>query len=64
MREAGLETKIERIDQVVTTYFEVDTKVWGTEASGKILHISIKKKAVILIRVYFKRILYKPMGGT
>lgn len=33
IRENGLETKIERIDQVVTTYFDVDTKVWGTEPS-------------------------------
>lgn len=35
VREYGLETKIERIDQVTTTYFDVCTKVWGTEPSGK-----------------------------
>ncbi|KAG2203455.1 hypothetical protein INT47_008182 [Mucor saturninus] len=33
VKEYGLETKIERIDQVITTYFDTTTKVWGTEPS-------------------------------
>lgn len=36
VKEYGLETKIERIDQVTTTHFDTSTKVWGTEPSGKI----------------------------
>ncbi|KAI9469780.1 MAG: hypothetical protein EXX96DRAFT_623387 [Benjaminiella poitrasii] len=31
VRECGLENKLERIDQVITTYFDVNTKVWGFE---------------------------------
>ncbi|KAG1442534.1 hypothetical protein G6F56_011024 [Rhizopus delemar] len=34
VREYGLESKIERIDQVTTTYFDVETKVWGKELSA------------------------------
>ncbi|KAI8991213.1 hypothetical protein BDF20DRAFT_843354 [Mycotypha africana] len=34
VREFGLENKIERIDQVTTTYFDVETKVWGNEPSA------------------------------
>jgi hypothetical protein len=37
VREYGLEAKIERIDQVTTTHFDVSTKVWGTEPSGKMI---------------------------
>ncbi|KAI9315191.1 hypothetical protein BX666DRAFT_2019879 [Dichotomocladium elegans] len=33
VREANLESKMERVDQMTTTYFEVDTKVWGMESS-------------------------------
>jgi len=36
VKEYGLENKIERIDQSITTYFDVSTKVWGTEPSGKL----------------------------
>jgi hypothetical protein len=35
VREYGLESKIERIDQVITSWFNVETKVWGKESSGK-----------------------------
>ncbi|KAI7864889.1 hypothetical protein BDF14DRAFT_1829930 [Spinellus fusiger] len=33
VREPGLESKIDRIDQITTTYFEVDSKIWGNETS-------------------------------
>ncbi|KAI8367527.1 uncharacterized protein BYT42DRAFT_586592 [Radiomyces spectabilis] len=34
VREGTLDTKMDRIDQSVVTYFEVDSKVWGNEASA------------------------------
>ncbi|KAI9474857.1 hypothetical protein BDB00DRAFT_879632 [Zychaea mexicana] len=34
VREATLESKFERIDQLKRTYFNVDTKVWGNDASA------------------------------
>ncbi|KAG1323821.1 hypothetical protein G6F62_009451 [Rhizopus arrhizus] len=34
VREYGLESKIERIDQVITSWFNVETKVWGKESSA------------------------------
>ncbi|CAO3612809.1 unnamed protein product [Mucor hiemalis] len=37
VREYGLENKIERIDQVTTTHFDVNTKVWGTEPSAYLM---------------------------
>ncbi|KAI8090678.1 hypothetical protein BDF21DRAFT_411805 [Thamnidium elegans] len=37
VREYGLDTKIERIDQVVTTHFDASTKVWGTEPSAYLM---------------------------
>ncbi|KAI8136534.1 hypothetical protein BJV82DRAFT_639877 [Fennellomyces sp. T-0311] len=33
VRETSLEHKLERIDQLKRTYFDVDTRVWGNEAS-------------------------------
>lgn len=39
VKEYGLETKIERIDQVITTYFDTTTKVWGTEPSRKLFYL-------------------------
>ncbi|KAL9552848.1 hypothetical protein MBANPS3_003573 [Mucor bainieri] len=37
VKEYGLENKIERIDQSITTYFDVSTKVWGTEPSAYLM---------------------------
>ncbi|CEP07804.1 hypothetical protein [Parasitella parasitica] len=37
VKEHGLESKIERIDQSTTTYFDVSTKVWGTEPSAYLM---------------------------
>ncbi|KAI7907148.1 uncharacterized protein BX663DRAFT_426137 [Cokeromyces recurvatus] len=31
VKEGGLENKIERIDQVITSYFDIVTKIWGIE---------------------------------
>ncbi|KAI8639013.1 hypothetical protein BD408DRAFT_350762 [Parasitella parasitica] len=37
VKEHGLESKIERIDQSTTTYFDVSTKVWGIETSAYLM---------------------------
>lgn len=37
VKEYGLESKIERIDQSITTYFDVSTKIWGTEPSAYLM---------------------------
>ncbi|KAI9032670.1 hypothetical protein CLU79DRAFT_727382 [Phycomyces nitens] len=34
VRESGLDVKVDRIDQMTTTYFELDSKVWGSETSA------------------------------
>lgn len=47
VKEYGLETKIERIDQVTTTYFDTSTKVWGIEPSRKSLFFLSFKRLLI-----------------
>ncbi|KAK4515759.1 methionine-synthesizing 5- methyltetrahydropteroyltriglutamate--homocysteine methyltransferase [Mucor velutinosus] len=34
VKEAGLDSKLERIEKITTTYFEIETIVWGTERSA------------------------------
>jgi hypothetical protein len=42
VKEEGLESKLERIDKITTTYFDVETRVWGNETSGTCV-LMIKK---------------------
>lgn len=42
VKEEGLESKLERIDKITTTYFDVETRVWGNETSDTCVLI-IKK---------------------
>ncbi|KAI8880756.1 hypothetical protein K501DRAFT_275264 [Backusella circina FSU 941] len=35
VKEAGIDTKLEGIDKITTTYFDVETRVWGDETSAK-----------------------------
>ncbi|CEP15356.1 hypothetical protein [Parasitella parasitica] len=34
VKEAGLDSKLDRIEKITTTYFDVETIVWGTERSA------------------------------
>ncbi|EPB88360.1 hypothetical protein HMPREF1544_04826 [Mucor circinelloides 1006PhL] len=34
VKEAGLDSKLDRIEKITTTYFETETIVWGTERSA------------------------------
>ncbi|KAI8635957.1 hypothetical protein BD408DRAFT_487218 [Parasitella parasitica] len=34
VKEAGLDSKLDRIEKIATTYFDVETIVWGTERSA------------------------------
>lgn len=36
VKESGLDSKVDKIESVITTYFDVDTIVWGSERSGKV----------------------------
>lgn len=42
IKEHGLENKIERIDQSTTTYFDITTKVWGSEPSRKSISVQLE----------------------
>lgn len=60
IREAG-ESKLDRIDQLITTYFEANTKVWGNDASGR---FAVFPWFLRLTHVFVYRILGQDMGGT
>jgi hypothetical protein len=34
VKEAGLDSKLDRIEKITTTYFDIETIIWGTERSG------------------------------